>query len=162
MRTRYMAGAFLACGDKVLLIRRGMHKALAPGLWSCVGGHVEPGEMNDPDAACYREIEEETGIGRELIEGLALRYMTVRMVGSEEIRTGYYYVGRVAREVELPACGEGELKWVPLVEVRNLGLTMTYSVGEITRKWLEDGEDWDGRVRLLAIGPENVGEWKGM
>ena len=162
MRTRYMAGAFLACGDKVLLIKRGMHKALAPGLWSCVGGHVEPEEMNDPDAACYREIEEETGIGRGLVEGLRLRYMTVRQVDDGEIRVGYYYVGRVVREVALPPCSEGELKWVPLVEVRNLGLTMTYSVGEIVRRWLADGEDWDGRVQLLAIGPENVGVWKGM
>lgn len=29
--------------------------------WGGIGGHLESNELNDPQTACFREIEEETG-----------------------------------------------------------------------------------------------------
>lgn len=45
---------------RVLLLQRAANKAFAPGLYTGVGGKVEPGET--PLASALRELEEETGI----------------------------------------------------------------------------------------------------
>ncbi len=44
----------------LLLQERDEHPAIDPETWSLVGGHLDPGE--DPLAAAYRELEEETGV----------------------------------------------------------------------------------------------------
>ncbi len=45
---------------RLLLQERDEHPAIDPGLWSLVGGHVEPGET--PARAAERELAEETGL----------------------------------------------------------------------------------------------------
>ena len=70
MESRLVAGALLSCGNQVLMMKRSEHKALAPGVWSCIGGHLEPDEINTPSQACLREIWEETGIAPERIHNL--------------------------------------------------------------------------------------------
>ena len=35
-----LTAAFLKNGDNILLIKRGMHKKIAPGVWSGVGDYV--------------------------------------------------------------------------------------------------------------------------
>lgn len=44
----------------ILLQERDEHPVIDPDSWGFVGGHVDEGE--DPDAAAYRELEEETGL----------------------------------------------------------------------------------------------------
>jgi 8-oxo-dGTP pyrophosphatase MutT (NUDIX family) len=44
----------------VLLQERDEHPVIDPEKWGFPGGHVEPGET--PEAAAYRELEEETGL----------------------------------------------------------------------------------------------------
>ena len=44
----------------VLLQERDEHPVIDPGCWGFVGGHVDRGE--EPDAAAYRELLEETGL----------------------------------------------------------------------------------------------------
>ncbi len=44
----------------VLLQERDEHPVIDPECWGFVGGHVDRGE--DPDAAAYRELLEETGL----------------------------------------------------------------------------------------------------
>jgi len=41
---------------------RGADRRFLPNTWSNIGGGMERGEMDDPQATCLREIEEETGI----------------------------------------------------------------------------------------------------
>jgi 8-oxo-dGTP pyrophosphatase MutT (NUDIX family) len=53
-------------GPEILLLRRAPGRIL-PGLWQCVSGSLEPDERVAIGA--LRELEEETGIGRESIEG---------------------------------------------------------------------------------------------
>ncbi|MFC7680786.1 NUDIX domain-containing protein [Paenibacillus sp. GCM10028914] len=62
MNTRLMSTAFLYYNDKILMMKRSANRKLAPGLWTGIGGHIEPDEMNNPELACIREIYEETGI----------------------------------------------------------------------------------------------------
>jgi 8-oxo-dGTP diphosphatase len=136
--TRITAGAFLTCGNKVLLMKRGLQKKLAPGQWAGIGGHLDLADITDPRAinpieTCYREIFEEVGIHRSAIINLRLRYIAVRLVDGE-IRNHYKFFGELAHEIPLPYCNEGELHWVEREAVGDL--SMTVSVKNIYEHWM--------------------------
>jgi 8-oxo-dGTP pyrophosphatase MutT (NUDIX family) len=57
----FTVAVFVVHRDRVLLH---MHRKL--GLWLPPGGHIEPNEL--PDEAAIREVEEEAGIGIDLIQ----------------------------------------------------------------------------------------------
>jgi len=153
MVTRITAGAFLVCKNKVLLMKRGMHKKLGPGLWAGVGGHMEMSDIKNPrglDLAetCYREACEETGITKTDIRNLTLRYIAVRRM-EDEIRFHYHFFGEVKNEIPLPTCDEGELHWVDKNNV--LGLPMSTSVKEAVRHWITSpDENW---IYCIAVDP---------
>ena len=126
IKLRTGAGAFLSNNGNVLLIKRSPNKKLAPGAWSCVGGHIEPHEMNDPYETCVREIEEETGISRSEIESLELLYIMIRMRSGGEISHWYIYFGETTR-TEVIQTNEGTLHWVPESELQNLEYTQTFT-----------------------------------
>ena len=65
------------------------------GLYNLVGGKIEPGE--DGFEAAYRELEEETGIGRNAIE---LSHMMDFTYYNQDC-TVEVYVGTLHREVDL-------------------------------------------------------------
>ena len=150
MTTRDMVGAFLIYGDKVLLMHRGLHKKLAPGMWSAIGGHIEQGELNNPLAACYREIEEETGITGDSIINLRLRYISVRNT-EDEIRVVYYFFGNTTEEIILQPCDEGTLHWVDIRDIPTK--PMTFSVEEITRHWLANPDS--DSVYVCCVNKDN-------
>ena len=102
--------AFLRNNDRILLMKRANNRIIAPGVWSGVGGHMEPCEINAPLAACYREIEEETGIVRSRIERLDLLYIITRR-RAEEISQSYIYFGETS-QTDVIHTDEGELFWV--------------------------------------------------
>ncbi|MCL2603724.1 MAG: NUDIX domain-containing protein [Defluviitaleaceae bacterium] len=138
--TRIKAAAFLTCGNKVLLLKRGLHKKLAPGLWAGIGGHMELDEITDPRAfnlmeTCLREIHEETGINRADIRGLKLRYIATRRDG-HEIFHHYKFIGELDNEVPLPHCNEGELHWVERDAALTLPMGITVRV--MYRHWMQN------------------------
>jgi len=122
MYTRLMATAFLFNDDKILLMRRSADRKLAPGLWTGVGGHIEPEEMNNPELACTREVYEETGIEREHIKDLELRYILLRQKGTE-VREQFVYFGKTLKQ-ELEQTEEGELHWIESDLVKTLEMPM--------------------------------------
>lgn len=67
--------AFLKRGSDYLLMKRAPNRKVAPGVWSGVGGHMECDELNNPQKTCLREVLEETGITKEQIQDLKLRYL---------------------------------------------------------------------------------------
>ncbi|MDR1687781.1 MAG: NUDIX domain-containing protein [Clostridiales bacterium] len=107
---RNAVAAFLQNSGNFLLMKRAPEREIAPGLWSGVGGHMEPREINNPLAAVYREIEEETGITRAEIPLLELRYIITRRIGNE-IRQTYIYFGETT-QTEVIQTREGELHWI--------------------------------------------------
>jgi 8-oxo-dGTP diphosphatase len=115
LRARVMATAFLFNKQNILLMKRAKTRLLAPGVWAGVGGHLEQGELNTPMEACCREILEETGITREELDSLELKYITIRLKVKEELRIQYVYFG-TTHKVELEPCDEGELHWIPKEE----------------------------------------------
>ena len=125
MTLRNGVAAFLCNNGKYLLLKRAENRKLAPGLWCGVGGHMEPCEINAPLLACYREIEEETGIAQSDITCLDLLYIIVRRCG-DEIRQNYIYFGETSK-TELVQTEEGTLTWVPEDELLNRECTKTFA-----------------------------------
>jgi len=133
--TRITAGAFLSCGNKVLLMKRGLHKEMAAGMWASIGGHMDLTDINNPrtidlSETCYREVYEETGIPKSAIKDLKLRYIAVRLIDNQ-VRCHHHYFGEIENEVSLQECTEGELHWVNKSEM--LDLPMTTSVKEAVK-----------------------------
>ncbi len=94
-------------------------------LWVGAGGHFEEDELNDPDKCVLRELDEETGIGFEDIEGLTLKYITLRQT-SQEIRQQYiYFASLYNKDVVLRPCDEGPLAWIDTQEIFNLRMSLT-------------------------------------
>ena len=155
MVTRITSGGFLVCGNRVLLMKRGLHKKLAPGLWAGVGGHMDLTDIKDPRAldlveTCYREIYEETGISKADIHNLRLRYVAIRRAVGE-IRIHYHHIGEVAVEFPLPMCNEGELYWVDKKDIP--GLPMPTTINEAMMHWLANPNS--DEVYLIAINKAN-------
>lgn len=118
MRLRLMATAFLYNDSKLLMLKREEDRKLAPGLWTGVGGHIEPDELSSPRLACLREIQEETGIEATNIADLKLLYILIRVKG-DEIRQQFVYFGNTEK-TELIQTTEGELHWVDVSEIFKL------------------------------------------
>ncbi len=122
---RNMAAAFLHNNGKYLLMKRADNRKIASGVWSSVGGHMEPREINDPLGCCYREIEEETGIKRYQIPSLDLMYIIIRR-SKDEIRLIYIYFGETTETEINIKTDEGELFWIPQGELSDREYTKTY------------------------------------
>ena len=106
-------------------MKRGIHKKLLPGIWSGVGGHCEPEELNDPLATCLREIFEETGITKENIFNLELRYIIIRRAG-DTIRQSYIYFGETD-VADITDTDEGTLHWIPQADLLNREFSQTFA-----------------------------------
>lgn len=136
IHTRLFAAAYLLNSDRILLMKRADTHKLFPSVWAPVGGHIEPHELNRPEAACLREVAEETGICPADINELTLKYITIRIKGNE-IRQQYLYFGRITL-TEFSSCPEGELHLVPIAELLNRPLSI---VNRMTLEhYLEHGQ----------------------
>ena len=119
--TRLLATAFLINGNRLLMMKRSSQAKLLSGRWAPIGGHLEPDELNDPLAACLREIREETCLSGGDLAGLTLRYIVHRR-REDEIRTQHVYFG-CANEKRVGRTEEAELCWVPLGQVGELDVS---------------------------------------
>jgi 8-oxo-dGTP diphosphatase len=120
---RLMTNVFILNGDKMLLMKRANHKKIAPGLWTGVGGHIEPEEVNDPKGSCIRELIEETGLKESDIDDLRLLYIVNRMK-DDEIRQQYIFFGSTL-VTEVFSNDEGELHWIDKSEILKLEMPLT-------------------------------------
>ncbi len=133
MHLRTMSAALLTHEDRILLMKRSESRAFAPGVWGPVGGHVEPAEVNDPRTACLRELEEETGLKPQDIDGLRLRYVLLRRE-AQELRVHYFFAGSARTAAVRDLTDEGELHWL---EPSSLDiLPMSYTFRAVLRHWL--------------------------
>jgi 8-oxo-dGTP diphosphatase len=117
MKFRNIATAFLMNDGEMLLMERSITNKRMPGFWYGVGGHIEPEEMNNPLAAAQREIYEETGLERDNIEDLHLKYILMRMEGDETV-INYLYFGKTKTRCVVQN-DEGTLHWIPKGQVTN-------------------------------------------
>ena len=110
MLYRNVIMAFLEYEGRVLLMRRGLHKRIAPGSWSGIAGHIEGEEIWDPSRTCLREIEEETALTPDQIEDLTLAYIIYNRLEEETVVNHLFFARVTSPRVE--ANDEGELHWI--------------------------------------------------
>lgn len=108
-----MAAALLLNEEQeVLFLQKKQKNTFLAGFLVPIGGHIEGDEINEPQKACFREIEEETGLNKDCIENLALRYIVLRIKENQEIRIQYVFVGNVTKNSTFIESGEGSLSWI--------------------------------------------------
>lgn len=124
-KLRNMTGIYLFKDNKVLLLYR-QGSRVANNVWiGSAGGHFEDVELNDAKACALRELKEELGLSEDYIDGLAMRYVTLRWTNGE-IRQNYYFFGKLRDSFkgEL-ASNEGKSKWFDIDEVDALEMPFT-------------------------------------
>jgi 8-oxo-dGTP diphosphatase len=145
------AGAFLKNDGRYLLIKRSPERKIAPNVWSCIGGHMEAYELNDPIKTCLREIKEETGITEEHIYNLQLRYIIIRRY-KNVIRQNYIYFGETNKK-EFIDTKEGTLHWISEKDLLNREYTKTYT--EMMKHYMNT-PDPEERVIIGTAGKGNT------
>lgn len=141
-KLRNMTAVYLIKKDKVLLLYREGGRVVNNVWTGSAGGHFEEYELNDAKACVVREMEEELGLRSDDIEGLTLRYVTLRYTKGE-IRQNYYFFANLKDNVnDHLQSNEGICKWFSIDEITRLEMPFTakyvvehyYSVGCMTDK----------------------------
>ncbi len=141
-KLRNMTSVYLIQKDKILLLYR-QGSRVVNNLWiGSAGGHFEEYELNDAKACVIREIKEELDINAEDIDGLELRYVTLRYTKGE-IRQNYYFFANLNENFNKRLqSNEGICKWFNVDEIHTLEMPFTakyvvehfYSIGYMTDK----------------------------
>ena len=124
MNLRPMTAIYITHGDKILLLYRMGSRVVGNSYTGAAGGHIEAEEYRDPKACVLRELQEETGLTEDALEGLRLRYVTMRNKNGE-IRQNYYYFAKLKDGVEVSASNEGRLAWHDLSALDGLPMPVT-------------------------------------
>ena len=141
-KLRNMTVVYITKKDKVLLLYREGGRVVNNVWTGSAGGHFEEYELNDAKACVVREMEEELGLKSDDIEGLTLRYVTLRYIKGE-IRQNYYFFANLKDNVnDYLQSNEGICKWFSIDEITRLEMPFTakyvvehyYSVGCMTDK----------------------------
>ena len=149
-----MTGIFLSYNDEVMMIHRNKTREMATGLWAIPGGHVEPEEINDPAAACLRELHEETGLLPEDIENFFPRYIVFYQT-QDELQVFYDFTASCPQKKPLRHSSEGQLYWVKKQDI--LSLEMPLSMRLIMEHYLENSIKPE---TLIGILRQNAIHWQ--
>ncbi|MEC0225586.1 MULTISPECIES: NUDIX domain-containing protein [Paenibacillus] len=144
--------------NELLMMKRSLTRTLSPGVWAAVGGHLEPDELNNPRAACLREIYEETGIEHDEIEGLQLQYVLLRLNG-QEVRQQFFYIGKMDVNPRI-VTNEGDLHWIPKEQV--LDRPIPYIFRCLLEHYFQVGltpHPWIGSAGVIAGTEEPTVHW---
>ena len=160
MKLRNMTSIYLYDdNDKMLMLYRIGSRAIKDSYIGTAGGHMEPGEINDPKACVIRELKEEVGLNENDLENIELRYICIRnKLG--EIRQNYYFFARLKNSELSLKSNEGNLKWCNFDEIKTLDMPHTakymikhyIDVGRFNKK-LYVGIGNPGKVDFTEIEP---------
>ena len=124
MQLRPMTAIYLTRGDQLLLLYRIGSRVVGNAYTGSAGGHIEAEEYRDPRACILRELQEETGLEDDALDGLTLRYITMRRKNNE-VRQNYYYFAELRHGVEVQNSNEGRLEWHQLDKLDGLSMPVT-------------------------------------
>lgn len=160
MKLRNMTSIYLYDdNDKMLMLYRIGSRAIKDSYIGTAGGHMEPGEINNPKACVIRELKEEVGLNENDLENIELRYICLRnKLG--EIRQNYYFFARLKNSELSLKSNEGNLKWCNFDEIKTLDMPHTakymikhyIDVGRFNKK-LYVGIGNPGKVDFTEIEP---------
>ena len=121
---RPMTAIYLTRGDEILLLYRIGSRVVGNSYTGSAGGHVEADEYRAPRACVLRELQEETGLSAEALDGLRLRYITQRLKNGE-VRQNYYYFAELRDGFDVQNSTEGHLEWHALTDLDGLEMPVT-------------------------------------
>lgn len=124
MNLRPMTAIYLTRGDNILLLYRIGSRVVGNSYTGAAGGHIEAEEYRDPCACVLRELQEETGLTEEALDGLRLRYITMRNKNGE-IRQNYYYFAELKDGYDVKDSNEGRLEWHKIDALTDLPMPVT-------------------------------------
>lgn len=125
MKLRNLATIYIFNGDEILLMYRTGSRVFTGSLWAGIGGHFENEELNDPTACVLRELSEETGLTKNDICDLQLKYITIRMA-TDEIRHQYIFFANLkSKDVSIQNSDEGQISWIKLDQMLDLKMSLT-------------------------------------
>ena len=108
-KTVLTVNALIWCNGKILMLRRADTKKVDPGLYTGVGGKVEPHESFYN--ALVREIEEETGITKlDSIRPYSVTQHPYPPGDSEWVNI--YFIVKIAKQVEVKPTEDGTFHWI--------------------------------------------------
>jgi len=153
-KLRNMASVYLFKGDEVLLLFRQGSRVVDHTWVGSAGGHFEEYELNDARACALREMQEELGINVDDIEGLSLRYVTLRRTKGE-IRQNYYFFANLKPGAdENLTSNEGRCQWFSLQEIA--ALEMPYSAKYVMEHYCKIGRHTSEMYAGIADGTRVV------
>jgi 8-oxo-dGTP diphosphatase len=124
MQLRPMTAIYLTRGEQILLLYRIGSQVVGNSYTGSAGGHIEAEEYRDPRACVLRELQEETGLTEDALDGLALRYITMRRKNGE-IRQNYYYIAALKDGFDVHNSNEGRLEWHSMSALDALPMPVT-------------------------------------
>lgn len=130
---------------RLLFLKRSPEKEFAPGLFTGVGGHVEPGETAMEGAV--RELREEAGVC-----DLPLRPFAGLVYRSEDIVIHYFYAVWESGGT-VPDCPEGTLSWHRIDAMEALDLIPSTRI--VLRLWRARGFRTDDPFTVHWARPED-------
>jgi 8-oxo-dGTP diphosphatase len=108
-KTILSVNALIWCKGKVLLLKRSKNKNVDPGIYSGVGGKVEPHESFYD--ALIREIKEETGLTEfESIKPFSITQHPYPPSNAEWVNV--YFNVMVNKQVKIPPSEDGSFDWI--------------------------------------------------
>lgn len=134
-KLRNMTSVYLTGERGILCLYRIGSRVANNKYIGSAGGHFEKEELNDAKACVLREMEEELGMTEADVEGLTLRYITLRLKDGE-IRQNYYFFASLKEDRELNST-EGNLHWIPYDGLE--ALTMPASAKFMILHYLREG-----------------------
>jgi 8-oxo-dGTP diphosphatase len=116
-KTILSVNALIWSNGKVLLVKRSETKKIDPGVYSGIGGKVEPGESIYD--ALIREVEEESGIKEfESIKVYSITQHPYPPTDCEWINV--YFNVKIKEQVKIPTSEEGRFDWIDPKDVDSL------------------------------------------
>lgn len=117
-KLRNMTSVYLT-GEKGILCLYRIGSRVANNKYvGSAGGHFEKEELNNARQCVLREMQEELGLSESDVEGMALRYITLRLKNGE-IRQNYYFFGKLNSNKPLQST-EGNLEWFSYEDAEKL------------------------------------------
>lgn len=148
-RLRNMTAIYLTYNGELYLLYRQGGSVVTDCYTGTAGGHFEPEELNDARACVLRELYEETGISEEDIEGLTMRYITLRYKNGE-IRQNYYFFAELKKPLSEMKSSEGVIRRFRPEEIHSL--EMPFSAKCMLEHYVAEGYKTD----LLYSGATTV------
>lgn len=116
-KTILSVGALIWCKEKVLLLKRAETKKIDPGMYSGIGGKVEPGESVYD--ALTREIKEETGITD--IKSIKIYSITQHPYPPTDCEwINVYFNVAIEKQIKVPESEDGQFFWIDPKDIDNL------------------------------------------